>query len=753
MVNDKQVRAIKVIKQWGNSRWKIAKQSEAGYLLLAGYLMAIVLMIEMYFVVPGISTGFGIIIDYIVITFIYILAITVARLIIVPLFKFFYLTKGMFLIVVSIALFLQTYIITKQIDWNTYISLLFSSILCVGALLISILISYLWFNSRKWTWISLLLLIVVLMTSIYVIKQEQLQQAAPVTEPEVLHDVLIQQQSEYHFEPATLTTNPAEKGTYTYKHIQYTSALEQTEAEQVLDENGELKSILFPSIDGSNLITDWSWSKEMYWGFSESDIPIWGELWVPEGEGPFPIIYIMHGNHISETDSSVGYNYLAELFASHGYIVSSIDANFLNFSVWSGIVDNDQLLRAWLFLAQINTFYNANILPVDWNNVALIGHSRGGQAAAMAVDIKNWITDDEQIGILDKVNINAVVGIAPTDYTVDQKIAYLEGVNYLTIHGTLDSDLTEFFGERQFERTKVNADTYKASVIIYGANHGQFNETWGKYDDQFPAALILNTEHLLDEQAQQLAAQVFINGFIQSVFEQKHEYKQLFQDSRVAQSYLPIAGYVTQYEDHQMNSYYSFDNEQHITNIQSSALLDYKIVELKGRNGTSKYNDVLQVNWEIGYSKLLFPITRQMKGYGTKPIVAYMFQIAKNEPSQKVDDIVNMNIEVDFITNDNVSRVDLKSAYQLLDPYIPTYLKLDFLEDDIKQGKYMPNKEPYLQTYILPISLIEHFAQSHSKWQSEDLTGIQFWFKDKSGSIMLDDIGVIYEGGNYVKYE
>src|SRR5690606_13428157 len=106
----------------------------------------------------------------------------------------------------------------------------------------------------------------------------------------------------------------------------------------------------------------------------------------PEGEGPFPIVFIMHGNHLSEADSSDGYYYLGELLASQGMIVSSIDANFLNYSVWSGIVDNDQVLRAWLMLAHLYSFHELQNehLSIDWDKVALIGHSRGGQAAAMA---------------------------------------------------------------------------------------------------------------------------------------------------------------------------------------------------------------------------------------------------------------------------------------------------------------------------------------------------------------------------------
>jgi len=739
---------------WIKRRLKASKAKDYKLPLLAGILMFAIALVEIWFVVPGISTGLGIIVDYILITLLYIICFAIACYVVVPILKFLYFPRFATLFVMMLALFIQSYIITKQIDWNSKAALIFSLIVTIVSLIISVVVSYLWFNSRKWTWLSLSLFIVLFVIGTYMVKQEQLKQTLPIVEPEVLQEIIIQKQNEYRYNPITAIDNSAEQGPFKFEHITYLSQAEQLPAYEQYTEDEVLSQIIFPTVDGSFLLQDWSWSKELYWGFTESEIPIAGQLWIPEGEGPFPIVFIMHGNHISETDSSIGYNYLAELLASHGYIVSSINANFLNYSVWSGIVDNDQLLRAWLFLAHVDSFYKANLLAIDWNNVALIGHSRGGQAAAMAVDISRWINNAEQVNILDKVNINAVVGIAPTDYTVDKKLAYLDNVNYLTIHGTLDSDLTEFFGERQFERTTVRDDFYKASVMIYGANHGQFNETWGKYDDQFPAALILNTEHILDEQAQQLAAKVFISGFLKSIFDKETNYRQLFQDYRVGFSYLPATGYITQYEDSHMNHFYTFDSERDIKSLVSSAQLDYEIVQLKGRNGSSKYNDVLEVNWDIGYSKLLFPVTKQHIGSNKKAISAFVFQVAKTKASLNEEAITTMNIEVDFITERSISRVDLKNSYSLLDPYLPTYLKLDFLEDDIKKGKYEAKEEPYLQTYIVPVDLIKnHIQASSNDWDINELKSIQFWFKDKSGTILLDDIGVIYEGGNYVKYE
>ena len=109
---------------------------------------------------------------------------------------------------------------------------------------------------------------------------------------------------------------------------------------------------------------------------------------------------IVHGNHSMEEFSEPGYKYLGQLLASRGFILVSIDENFLNSSISDALLsppgastglkgENDA--RAWLLLEHFrlwrewtekddNPFFGI----VDWNNLSLIGHSRGGEAVATA---------------------------------------------------------------------------------------------------------------------------------------------------------------------------------------------------------------------------------------------------------------------------------------------------------------------------------------------------------------------------------
>src|SRR4030042_474974 len=91
--------------------------------------------------------------------------------------------------------------------------------------------------------------------------------------------------------------------------------------------------------------------------------------------------------------SDPGYEYLGRLMASRGFIFASVDENFLNGS-WADIfnsLEEENDCRGWLLLKHIELWHRWNKEPdniffsmVDTGNIALIGHSRGGEAVAIA---------------------------------------------------------------------------------------------------------------------------------------------------------------------------------------------------------------------------------------------------------------------------------------------------------------------------------------------------------------------------------
>ena len=91
------------------------------------------------------------------------------------------------------------------------------------------------------------------------------------------------------------------------------------------------------SVSAERLLDGWEglsgWTRTAYWGFDASALPVQGRVWLPGGDGPFPIVLMVHGNHEMEDFSDPGYDYLGEHFASHGLIAVSVDENFLNSSI------------------------------------------------------------------------------------------------------------------------------------------------------------------------------------------------------------------------------------------------------------------------------------------------------------------------------------------------------------------------------------------------------------------------------------
>ncbi len=155
------------------------------------------------------------------------------------------------------------------------------------------------------------------------------------------------------------------------------------------------------AVDGSKLIDNWKgavgWTRTGYWGFGVDELPVQGRVWYPDGEGPYPLVLIVHGNHSMEDFSDGGYEYLGRLAASRGYIFVSVDENFLNSSLGDLVnpikprLEEENDARAWLLLEHLRQWRTWQQTPehpfdglVDMSNITLIGHSRGGEAVAIA---------------------------------------------------------------------------------------------------------------------------------------------------------------------------------------------------------------------------------------------------------------------------------------------------------------------------------------------------------------------------------
>ena len=210
--------------------------------------------------------------------------------------------------------------------------------------------------------------------------------------------------------------HPAQPGSYDIGRLYYGSGTDKHRPEY-----RDSVTIVTESVDASKLVSLGSSAKERngYWGFTPKEFPINGRVWYPVGDGPFPLALIVHGNHNMKDFSDPGYAYLGELMASRGFIFVSVDMNFINGGIRE---ENDG--RGWLLLKHLeawrdfavsdtNPFYQR----VDMDRIALLGHSRGGEAVAHAAAFNRLdrYPDDANFEFDFGFGIRSVVAIAPVD--------------------------------------------------------------------------------------------------------------------------------------------------------------------------------------------------------------------------------------------------------------------------------------------------------------------------------------------------
>ena len=199
-------------------------------------------------------------------------------------------------------------------------------------------------------------------------------------------------------------------------------------------------------------------------------------------QAPCPLVLIVHGNHGMESFSDPGYAYLGELLASQGFIVVSVDENFLNSSLADFVNPFDlrrgeeNSARGWLLLehlVQWRAWSEDKTHPMfgkaDLNRIALIGHSRGGEAVAIANSF-NDLSHDPDDATLDfnyHFKIGAIAAIAPIDgqYKPRNRPTPMRDTNYFTIHGTMDGDVTSFMGTAQYSRASFSGEKKHSSPI------------------------------------------------------------------------------------------------------------------------------------------------------------------------------------------------------------------------------------------------------------------------------------------------
>jgi dienelactone hydrolase len=411
--------------------------------------------------------------------------------------------------------------------------------------------------------------------------------------------------------PAKLMApNPAENGPYGIKRLFYGMGNDVRRPEY-----GSSVAIKTRTVDASDFFKDFKgwkrWSRKKYWHFDMDKLPLNARVWYPDGPGPFPLVLMVHGNHNMADFSDPGYAYLGELLASRGFILASVDENFLNGGLFHD-PPKQQAVRGWLLLEHLKLWREWNQAPgnpffgkVDFTRIALMGHSRGGEAAATAAAFNRMKYDPEDAGIHFDYGypIKAVVAIAPADgqYKPAGQHRWIQDVSYLTLQGAHDADVSLFMGSRQWDHVRYTqpGPWFKAEIYAYRANHGQFNTVWGRTDAGHPLSWLLNLKPLMPGEEQRRISKTYIAAFLEATLKDRREYLPLFQDWRVGRDWLPDTIYINRFQDTSYVRLASFDEDADLTTttarggrIAGANLSLWREGRIPWRQGDRDYNGV-----------------------------------------------------------------------------------------------------------------------------------------------------------------
>ena len=367
-----------------------------------------------------------------------------------------------------------------------------------------------------------------------------------------------------HLPEPIQAADPSKPGSYAVSFLTYGSGKDKRR--KIYGKDVKIKT---PSVDASFLLKSWDGLsgklRTWYFGFDQTELPLNAMVWYPKDlKAPAPLVLVVHGNHLAQDWSEGGYDYLGKLLASRGYIVASVDENFLNSSFTDlpgGGLKEENGVRGWMMLKHLELWRKWNQDPknpffhlVDMDHIALMGHSRGGEAMSHAA-LFNTLPSfpDNANEVFDfNFNIRAYVAIAPVDgqYKPAAILAPLKDINYFVIQGTHDMDMQSYGGLSPFKRIEYSPgyNGIKAGLYVHHANHGQFNTSWGKYDGSSPYINRFNMTNLMPAKDQEQIAKVYISAFLDLNLKGDSVYKPLFMDYRYGRQWLPKQIYFNQFE-------------------------------------------------------------------------------------------------------------------------------------------------------------------------------------------------------------
>ena len=486
---------------------------------------------------------------------------------------------------------------------------------------------------------------------------------------------------------------------------------------------------------------------QWFWGFSRENVPLNGRVWYPQGAGPFPLVVMVHGNHNAADFSDAGYAYLGELLASRGYIFASVDENFLNGGA-TYKAEGEMPVRAYLLLRHLEVWQQFNETAggplngkVDMNNIALMGHSRGGEAAAVA-SVFNGMTYyplNSDVAMNFNFHIKAVAALAPCDgqYKVRGLPTAPANIDYMVLQGGHDTDVYAFSGVNQYERVIWNDNQFhfKTAVWVEHMNHGGMNTTWGS-DREGPISWVYQERPLLDGEEQRQVVKAYVSAFLDASLKGDRSLLPFLRDYRMGAVWLPATSYAPLFTDSTFQVVEDFQgNNLTDTPTQPGATVNHEGLDVTEQKPALRANALRQskaglLTWEATGASYAITLP---EFWQADPDTALTFALGGARPKADID------VTVELVDRQgNVARLPL-SRYGAPLPQ-PTNPVTKFgLLDQVMLQTGAPG--PVLRTFVIPLA---DFAAANSAFRPADLQQIRFRFdRTPNGSVVLDDVGLL----------
>lgn len=536
--------------------------------------------------------------------------------------------------------------------------------------------------------------------------------------------------------PNTVLQDPAEYGEFEFTTMHYGP-------KPFLLDFSSL-DIISTNIDLPDFLSEYSrnqgYEHDAYHDFDQNDVALKAKLWLPMSTSAKPLVFLVHGN------SPPGFNYLGDLLASRGYAVVKIDQTYLN-GLWG-----ENGARGWILLEHIKLLKKWNTQPenllqgmLDFDKIALIGMSRGGEAVALAASfnqLKTVPNTNKPTGF--GFNIQSVITLAPMDGQYEHSYGknVLKNTNYMVLQGGHDADVYQFLGSQQWQRTYFLDDKeyLKQSIYIYRANHINFNQDmsddfhWGRQKQFY--------EKLQTPEQQETLTKVFVSSFLEVTLNGKEQYREILSRPRSGIFNIPKDIYVSRYVS---SDFQPIENFEAYSTGNFGLSSNYRSAEVEGssnivaerlRNGSETPNHVLHLKLNSQKETVLtFNIPKEtLLRFAQNDNPALSFSIARADSGISQDcSTYNILMDTSVALRDssgNSVSFDLAGIGN-----VAPLLLSDYSELERGGFSYAPT-EPLLQTVEIPLDKFQQIDSTNS---------VELLFKftpTQDITLYLDDIGL-----------